>query len=746
MVKHVSSAVRWLPRWPSTMLRQLQALFMINCIVMPVTGVWSVNGAAQTAIIVVTTIALQVWLCIGYRRRTFPAWSWLIEAGALFVLGWASDYGAPANFLYFWVAFRGLYGGVRDKMLGAGAVTAVLAAGIPLAGKTVEFTMQSVTTALAVLAVSYALARAARTGERSARRGRMLAAAGARLAAATTRAEAMQLAVQAAAGTTFDGAAMIATVNGQSLRVAARASQSDAADAPVIPSNTNELWTPIDTLPERARAVLVGGEPVQLRGADARALAAAVGMKPADHSILAPMAMEGKVFGLLAVVSERRADDLSSTLTTLADEVALTLDNLLIRSRLSVVVENSPDALILASDRGVVRFVNPAAQRLLGRDGAELVGANVQTLFNLADLAEVLRTPDEMTRQPVRCRTPAEGGGWTDMDVLAEQVTEHDGSQSLVLYARDVSDRERLELELRHAQKLESVGRLAAGIAHEINTPVQFVGDNVRFLRDAFTDLQSLCTAYAALADAVNSGTDTAGPMRHVEQVAAAADVEFLLEEVPAATSQTLEGVARVAKIVQAMKAFGHPGSEEKAPADINQAITNTLVVANNEVKYVADVELDLKELPPVLCHLGDINQVVLNLVVNAAHAITAADRGRGTIRVSTGLSDGHAVIEVADSGTGIPADIANKVFDPFFTTKEVGTGTGQGLSLVRTLVVERHGGVISFTTEPGVGTTFTVQLPLAHDACTDNAYAMATAGLGATTVDPMVLVEAAAG
>jgi signal transduction histidine kinase len=163
---------------------------------------------------------------------------------------------------------------------------------------------------------------------------------------------------------------------------------------------------------------------------------------------------------------------------------------------------------------------------------------------------------------------------------------------------------------------------------------------------------------------------------------------------------------------VRAMKAFGHPGTEEKTQADLNEAIANTLVVANNEIKYVADVETELGDLPLVHCHLGDINQIVLNLVVNAAHAIGAADRGRGTITVRTHLDGGYAVIDVADTGTGVPPEIADKLFDPFFTTKEVGTGTGQGLALVRTLVADRHGGTIDFTTEPGVGTVFTVRLP----------------------------------
>jgi signal transduction histidine kinase len=204
-----------------------------------------------------------------------------------------------------------------------------------------------------------------------------------------------------------------------------------------------------------------------------------------------------------------------------------------------------------------------------------------------------------------------------------------------------------------------------------------------------------------------------AGTVTEIEAMAEEADVEYLLEEAPVAIGQALEGVNQVAHIVRAMKAFGHPGGEEKKPADLNEAINNTIVVAQNEIKFIADVTTDLAELPMVPCHVGDINQTMLNLVINAAHAIESAGRGRGTIHVTTRVEDDQAVIDVADTGTGVPAEIADKLFDPFFTTKELGTGTGQGLALVRTLVVDRHGGKVDFTTELGVGTTFTVRLPL---------------------------------
>jgi signal transduction histidine kinase len=162
------------------------------------------------------------------------------------------------------------------------------------------------------------------------------------------------------------------------------------------------------------------------------------------------------------------------------------------------------------------------------------------------------------------------------------------------------------------------------------------------------------------------------------------------------------------------MKAFGYSSNEDTTPADLNEAIRNTLVVADSELKFVADLQTEFGDLPPVWCHIGDINQVVLNLVINAAHAITAAGAERGTIRVRTRAEAGHAVVEVTDSGTGIPPEVADKVFEAFFTTKEVGSGTGQGLALCRSLVVDRHRGTIDFTTKPGIGTTFTVRLPIA--------------------------------
>ncbi len=194
------------------------------------------------------------------------------------------------------------------------------------------------------------------------------------------------------------------------------------------------------------------------------------------------------------------------------------------------------------------------------------------------------------------------------------------------------------------------------------------------------------------------------------------ADLAYLLENVPLALERSLEGIDRVAKIVQSMKAFAHPDQDSKVAVDLNQAVSSTLTIARNEYKYVADVETDFGELPLVTCHVGEINQAVLNLIVNAAHAISDLVTGterRGLIRVRTRLENGAAIISVADTGGGIPAHIRDRIFDPFFTTKEVGKGTGQGLFIARSVIAEKHGGSLTFETEEGRGTTFYVRIPV---------------------------------
>jgi PAS domain S-box-containing protein len=280
------------------------------------------------------------------------------------------------------------------------------------------------------------------------------------------------------------------------------------------------------------------------------------------------------------------------------------------------------------------------------------------------------------------------------------------------------AERQNVEIELRNAQKLESIGRLAAGIAHEINTPTQYIGDNTRFLHDAFRDLKVVIGQAEELLCAAEGNRVTPELLKKVRAGRDAADLDLLDAEIPKAIEQSLVGIERVTKIVRAMKEFSHPGSAEKAPLDINRAIETTLTVCRSEWKYVAEAATEFDgELPPVSCHASQFNQVILNLVVNAAHAIgdVVGDgaQGKGRIEISTRRAGEDVEIRVKDSGTGIPAPVQEHIFEPFFTTKGVGKGSGQGLALARSIVVEKHGGTIDFETEEGKGTTFIVRLPL---------------------------------
>ncbi|HCZ33503.1 MAG TPA: hypothetical protein DHV93_08635 [Holophagaceae bacterium] len=394
-----------------------------------------------------------------------------------------------------------------------------------------------------------------------------------------------------------------------------------------------------------------------------------------------------------------------------------------------LITEHAADLIGLADSTGRRVYCSPSYTSLLGYTTEELIQHSPLEIIHEEDRERVRRTAqaimagacDSITMDVRLIRKDGSTARFESHMVAIRDGEKKDTSAGLLVISRDTSEREaaekarqRMEVELRHAQKLESIGQLAAGIAHEINTPIQYIGDNLRFIQEATGELLGALDAVSP------RGPNEAlleAEIQAFRECLAAADLDYLRKELPKAARQSLEGVARVSKIVGAMKEFSHPGSENKTLADLNRAIESTVTVSRNEWKYVADLELELDpHLPPVPCHPGEINQAVLNLVVNAAHAIGDAvgHSGRkGRITVRTRSEAGHVVIQVEDTGAGIPEAIRDRIFDPFFTTKGVGRGSGQGLAIAHSVVVDKHGGTIGFESEPGQGTLFTIQLPL---------------------------------
>ncbi|MDM7915252.1 MAG: ATP-binding protein [Candidatus Eisenbacteria bacterium] len=389
-----------------------------------------------------------------------------------------------------------------------------------------------------------------------------------------------------------------------------------------------------------------------------------------------------------------------------------------------------PAALITLDDSETVCQWNALAGRLLGVPASQAIGRPLSFLLAGWDshwlahaVTRARSTGETVEESSVPFIRPDGKNGFLDLAVTPMAGGATLGTSLLLVFVETTS-KILLQRRLAQAQKLESIGQLAAGIAHEINTPTQFTGDNLQFLRDSVASVAALPPLLLELVEAVDGGAKETAPIV-VRLVAAcrSCDLAYLAREAPLAIEQSLEGIARVTKIVQSMKEFSHPGSDEKLPVDLNRAIESAVTVSRNEWKYVADLDLDLSaDLPPVPVLAGDFNQAILNLIVNAAHAIAAragdSPPVKGAIRVSTERCGSWAEIRVSDTGTGIPEAIRDRIFDPFFTTKAVGSGTGQGLSIARSVIEEKHHVTIDFETEPGKGTTFVVRLPLEGGSC----------------------------
>lgn len=373
------------------------------------------------------------------------------------------------------------------------------------------------------------------------------------------------------------------------------------------------------------------------------------------------------------------------------------------------------------TDQGVINEWTNRAEQIFGIPLSDAIGRYLRDLPIAWSwdkiLAALEKTGDTLTTvrlEKIRLTVP--GAKERFVKLTISPICEDQGVGYAIM-GEDMTDRLLLENELEQAQKLESIGHLAAGIAHEINTPTQFIGDNLRFLSESFSDIGRLIEQYQRLLVVAKTGVCPKALIETCEAANSGADLEYLLAEIPKALEQSAEGIDRVATIVRAMKEFSHPGNKEKIAANLNKAIESTITVARNEWKYIADLHTNLDpSLPPVPCLVGEFNQVVLNMIVNATHAIADAVKdtgGKGTITISTSRVGDFVEVRIADTGMGIPESVRHKVFDPFFTTKEVGRGTGQGLSIARSIVVDKHAGTIAVDSEVGKGTTFLIRLPL---------------------------------
>lgn len=381
-------------------------------------------------------------------------------------------------------------------------------------------------------------------------------------------------------------------------------------------------------------------------------------------------------------------------------------------------VLNTAASGIISIDRfGIIMNVNREAEQMFGYAPQEIVGHNIKHLMPeaiasqhdayLQRYAETHEAHVIGLRREVTCLRK---NGEEFPALLRVNIMSINGEHCFTGVIDDISETRALETQLTQAQKLEAIGQLASGVAHEINTPIQFIGDNLSALQANLTDIVDFNNQLYQKAS---------NEFRHtIDELSKRYDMEFILDDSPKAVTQALEGVERVSRIVSAMKSFSHVESgSSKQSADLHQCLLNALTLSRNTYKYIAAIETDFSEqISHVDCYPNELSQVFLNLIVNAAHAIEDKQGGKGLIKITTRPIEGMTEILIQDNGKGIAPSIQDKVFNLFFTTKEVGRGTGQGLSLAHNIVVEKHKGRLFFETTPEVGTTFHVQLPLTAD------------------------------
>ncbi len=377
--------------------------------------------------------------------------------------------------------------------------------------------------------------------------------------------------------------------------------------------------------------------------------------------------------------------------------------------------------LISVDDRLRISRWNPVAAETFNISSEEAVGKSLSSLSiewcNPDQISQLLASSSSKGTMNSELQFVDGSGTTHSLDVRVSDIGKNVDSKSKLILAADVTHQKNLQAQLDQAQRLESVGQLAAGVAHEINTPMQYIGDNVRYVAKSLAKLDSLLNCLPALVDEEVTDEEIIELRNSLTDFPKLKRIKSSLEQIPEALSDSIVGVESVSKIVAAMKEFSHPGNEEKSQVCLNHVLESTITVAKNEWKYVADMQTDFDtELPAVSGLPSELNQAFLNIVVNASHAIgdrvSAGDFAQGKIAISTREDGGWVEVKIEDTGGGIPATARERVFEPFFTTKDVGKGTGQGLAIAHSVITQKHGGQIWFDVVEGVGTTFTIRFP----------------------------------
>jgi two-component system NtrC family sensor kinase len=386
-----------------------------------------------------------------------------------------------------------------------------------------------------------------------------------------------------------------------------------------------------------------------------------------------------------------------------------------------VLIDSLSNVLVNVDEQWIVSRWNHVAAGLFGIQPLDAIGKKLQELpiawTDWSIIETALSNSFVKQTKPFEVKFVDSSGAAKTLETTACPILHEATPNARLILGTDVTLQKSMQSQLDQALRMESVGQLAAGVAHEINTPMQYIGDNVRFVSKSLEKLAPILECLHLLVDPEVSDEQLIELRKTIPETIKPSKVKSSLKEIPEALSDSIEGVVAVSKIVAAMKEFSHPGTDEKSQVCVNHILASTITVAKNEWKYVADVETDFEaDLIKIDGLPSELNQAFLNIIVNAAHAIgdriTSKEMLKGLIRISTRSAGNRVLATIQDNGGGIPGHARGKVFEPFFTTKGVGKGTGQGLAIAYRVLVQKHGGKISFNVEEGVGTTFNIELP----------------------------------